>query len=85
MQMTRMLSRNGSPSLFHHFSVSHTHTTYCVALTLTPCTFSCSVRQSKSTGGSVTDSEPVSILHPEAARAESLIRNAWADAKLVAD
>lgn len=29
--------------------------------------------------------EPVSILHPEVPRAESLIRNAWADAKLVAD
>jgi hypothetical protein len=46
-----------------------------------------SVRQSKSTSGygTVQDSEPVSILHPDAARAESLIRNAWADAKLVAD
>lgn len=44
-----------------------------------------SIRQSKSTAGANIDSEPVSILHPEAAKAESLIRNAWADAKLVAD
>ena len=29
--------------------------------------------------------EPVSIMHPQATRAESIIRNAWADAKLVAD
>ena len=31
------------------------------------------------------ETEPVSILHPEAARAESILRNAWGDAKLVAD
>ncbi len=29
--------------------------------------------------------EPISIFHPEALRAESLIRNAWADTQLVAD
>ncbi|XP_003385689.1 PREDICTED: uncharacterized protein LOC100634434 [Amphimedon queenslandica] len=43
------------------------------------------VRQSKSTGGPEVDAEPVSILHPEVEKAESLIRNAWADSKLVAD
>ena len=43
------------------------------------------VRQSKASGGTTTDAEPVASLHPEAARAESIVRNAWADAKLVAD
>ena len=47
--------------------------------------FSCSgTRQTKSNIGH-EETEPVSILHPEAARAESILRNAWADAKLVAD
>lgn len=41
-------------------------------------------RQTKSNIGH-EETEPVSILHPEAARAESILRNAWADAKLVAD
>ena len=31
------------------------------------------------------ETEPVSIMHPEAAKAESIIRNAWADSQLVAD
>lgn len=31
------------------------------------------------------ETEPVSIMHPEAARVESIMRNAWADAKLVGD
>jgi hypothetical protein len=45
------------------------------------------VRQSKSTGagGQDLESEPVSIMHPDVDKAESLIRNAWADAKLVSD
>ena len=30
-------------------------------------------------------SEPISIMHPEAAKAESIIRNAWAESNLVAD
>ena len=38
-----------------------------------------------STGTAHSDLEPVSILHPEAVRAESIIRNAWAEASLVAD
>lgn len=29
--------------------------------------------------------EPISIMHPEAVKAESIIRNAWADSNLVAD
>ena len=33
----------------------------------------------------MVDAEPVSILHPDVARAESLIRSAWQDANLVAD
>lgn len=41
-------------------------------------------RQSQSNVGH-DETEPVSILHPEAARAESILRNAWGDAKLVAD
>lgn len=52
----------------------------------------CSVRQTHSTGApasargySAVESEPVSILHPDIAKAESLIRSAWQDAKLVAD
>ena len=52
----------------------------------------CSVRQSQSTnvqastrGYSSVDSEPVIIRHPDIPKAESLIRNAWQDAKLVAD
>ena len=36
-------------------------------------------------GGHDHETEPVSIMYPEAAKAESIIRNAWADAKLVAD
>lgn len=47
--------------------------------------FHYSVRQSQSTGGVDVDSEPVSILHPDIEKAESLIRNAWNEAKLVAD
>ena len=41
-------------------------------------------RQSKS-NVSNEEPDPVSILHPEAARAESIIRNAWADVRLVSD
>ena len=29
------------------------------------------------------ETEPASLLHPEAAKAESIIRNAWYDARLV--
>lgn len=45
---------------------------------------SVSTRQTTSATAS-QDLEPVSIYHPEAPRAESIIRNAWAEAKLVAD
>ena len=50
----------------------------------------CSVRQSQSVQGSArgystVDSEPVTIRHPDIPKAESIIRNAWQDAKLVAD
>ena len=41
-------------------------------------------RQSKSNVAH-DEPDPVSILHPEAIRAESIIRNAWADVRLVAD
>lgn len=46
-----------------------------------------STRQAKSavSGGVDQEVEPVSILHPQAAKAEGIIRNAWADARLVAD
>lgn len=53
--------------------------------------FHCSTRQTHSTsaehapGGRIVDAEPVTILHPDVARAESLIRSAWQDAHLVAD
>lgn len=53
--------------------------------------FHCSTRQTHSTsaeqghGSRVVDAEPVMILHPDVARAESLIRSAWQDAHLVAD
>lgn len=42
-------------------------------------------RQAKSNISGHDEADPVSILHPDVGRAESLIRNAWADAKLVAD
>ncbi len=45
-----------------------------------------STRQAQSaTEGSSHDLEPVSLFHPEAGKAESIIRNAWADSHLVAD
>ena len=43
-----------------------------------------STRQAKAAVGH-DETEPVSIMHPEAAKAESIIRNAWAESKLVAD
>ncbi|XP_064384259.1 uncharacterized protein LOC135333263 [Halichondria panicea] len=42
-------------------------------------------RQTASNVAQTETHEPISIFHPEAARAESLIRNAWADTQLVAD
>ena len=49
-------------------------------------TFVCpSVRQSQSTSGVDIDAEPVTIMHPDVDKAESLIRNAWNEVKLVAD
>ena len=46
----------------------------------------CSTRQVKgNVGGHDHETEPVSIMHPEATKAESIIRNAWADSQLVAD
>ena len=36
-------------------------------------------------GGHDHMTEPVSIMHPEAAKAENIIHNAWADSQLVAD
>lgn len=45
---------------------------------------SVSTRQVTATVGH-EETEPVSIMHPEATKAESIIRNAWADSKLVAD
>ena len=46
--------------------------------------FTHSTRQAKANVGH-DETEPVSIMHPEAAKAESIIRNAWAESKLVAD
>ena len=43
------------------------------------------VRQSQSTSGVDIDAEPVTIMHPDVDKAESLIRNAWNEVKLVAD
>ena len=43
-----------------------------------------STRQAKANVGH-DETEPVSIMHPESAKAESIIRNAWAESKLVAD
>ena len=72
-------------TLLHNHRISYyqypTRITALVQRTLSP---SHSTRQSKSSYGNL-DSEPVSILHPDVARAESLIRSAWADARLVAD
>ena len=46
-----------------------------------------STRQAKSavSGGPDQEVEPVAILHRQAGKAEGIIRNAWADARLVAD
>lgn len=45
-----------------------------------------SVRQSTSTSAhQMIDNEPVIIRHPDARRAEGIIRNAWAESQLVAD
>lgn len=45
-----------------------------------------STRQSQTTStGQHIDAEPVSIRHPDIVKGESIIRNAWADARLVAD
>ena len=46
---------------------------------------SVTTRQSAALVSQSDDQTPVSILHPDVNRAESIIRNAWADAKLVAD
>jgi len=44
-----------------------------------------SSRQSQALVQQSIEQAPVSILHPDVNRAESIIRNAWADTKLVAD
>ena len=46
---------------------------------------SVSTRQSTALVSQSEDQAPVVILHPDVNRAEGIIRNAWADAKLVAD
>ena len=46
---------------------------------------SVSTRQAAEAVKQSADLAPVTILHPDVKRAESIIRNAWADAKLVAD
>ena len=63
---------------------SHTFTVKSHMLTWYFC-LSCSVRQSQSTSGVDIDAEPVTIMHPDVDKAESLIRNAWNEVKLVAD
>ena len=45
-----------------------------------------SVRQSASTSAQqMVENEPLVIRHPDARRAEGIIRNAWAESQLVAD
>ena len=46
---------------------------------------SVSTRQAAEAVTQSAELAPVTILHPDVNRAESIIRNAWADAKLVAD
>jgi len=46
---------------------------------------SVSTRQSAALVSQSSEQAPVAILHPDVNRAENIIRNAWADAKLVAD
>jgi len=46
---------------------------------------SVSVRQSEAQVSQTVEHAPISILHPEAQKAEAIVRNAWADSKLVSD
>lgn len=46
---------------------------------------SVSTRQTQSAVAAEGDLQPVIIRHPDCVKAESILRNAWADAKLVAD
>ena len=46
---------------------------------------SVSTRQTREAVTQSADLAPVSILHPEAQKAEAIVRNAWADTKLISD
>lgn len=46
---------------------------------------SVSTRQTKEAVTQSAELAPVSILHPEAQKAEAIVRNAWADSKLISD
>ena len=46
---------------------------------------SVSVRQSEAQVSPTVEHAPISILHPEAQKVEAIVRNAWADTKLVSD
>jgi len=46
---------------------------------------SVSTRQSEALVNQSAEHAPISILHPEAQKAEAIVRNAWADSKLVSD
>jgi len=46
---------------------------------------SVSTRQSEAAVNMSIEQAPISILHPEAQKAEAIVRNAWADSKLVSD
>jgi len=46
---------------------------------------SVSTRQSEAVVNQSAEHAPISILHPDAQKVEAIVRNAWADSKLVSD
>lgn len=46
---------------------------------------SVSTRQTKEAVTQSAELAPVAILHPEAQKAEAIVRNAWADSQLISD
>lgn len=57
----------------------------CVTFTHTDSIRQATSNIAKTPGTAAAEMEPVSILHPDVPKVESLIRNAWADSNLVAD
>lgn len=55
-----------------------------LSLSLSVCVYY-STRQTQTAVGVDAEVEPVIIRHPDCSKAEAILRNAWADAKLVAD